>query len=133
MPRRSKVDDPRIDASLRTRRLEELETRELQARMAGLFAANTPRRMARLRGGLRDGNREELLIAAYSLASTAAVVGADELRALAIEVERCVQADRLPAVEQLAEKMDRAIASLLSAWALAGLLSPDADPGETPR
>lgn len=126
------MNDPRLGEPLPPRLLEALEGSELLARMAALFTANTPRRVARLRRALQNGDREELLIAAYSLASTSAVVGAEELRALAIDVEHCVHEGDLSSIEQLAEQIDRALAARISAWVAAGVLPADPAPGQNP-
>jgi len=83
-------------------RLKEWGGEELLSQMVRLFLDNSPERMEQIRGGVDGGDIRESEKGAHSLKSSAANLGAEELRALATSMER-----------HASEREDAAVAALL--------------------
>ena len=61
---------------------------KLLGQMVRLFLENSPTRMEQIRSGVEEGDLKEAERAAHSLKSSAANLGAEELRTLAADMER---------------------------------------------
>ena len=102
--------NPRAAATLR-----EWGGDKLLAQMVRLFLENSPTRMEQIRSGVEGGDLKEAERAAHSLKSSAANLGAEELRALAAEMERTAGTRDQEAVKLLFESLNTAYAKAIAA------------------
>jgi HPt (histidine-containing phosphotransfer) domain-containing protein len=81
------MSEPVVLDSAALDRLKEWGGEKLLSQMVRLFLENSPARMEQIRGGVDGGDIVESEKGAHSLKSSAANVGAEELRALATSME----------------------------------------------
>jgi HPt (histidine-containing phosphotransfer) domain-containing protein len=91
-------------------RLKEWGGEKLLAQMLRLFLDNSPARMEQIRVGVSGGDVGEAEKGAHSLKSSAANVGASELRALAATMERHASQKEESAVAALLPDLEGAYA-----------------------
>lgn len=96
-------------------RLKEWGGERLLSQMVKLFLENSPTRMDQIRGGIGGGDIEEAEKGAHSLKSSAANVGAEELRAAAAAMERHASDKEEPAVTALLPTLEEAYARACAA------------------
>jgi HPt (histidine-containing phosphotransfer) domain-containing protein len=82
--------------------------RPAQAEFLRLFAADTPRQMARLRQAAERGDAAELAQTAHRLAGSSATVGAKLLGTLAAKLETLARAGDAPGSAALVADLERA-------------------------
>lgn len=103
-------DPPSIDPQALDR-LREWGGEKLLSQMLRLFLENSLVRMDQIREGSTSGALEQAEQGAHSLKSSAANVGAGEVRALSAEMEERAAAGDEEAVEALLPRLENAYAS----------------------
>jgi histidine phosphotransfer protein HptB len=106
-------------------RLKEWGGEKLLSQMVRLFLDNSPARMDQIRDGMGGGDISEAEKGAHSLKSSAANVGAEELRALAASMERHASQKEEAEASSLLPDLENAYARACAALAeIAGEASP---------
>ncbi|HSM61891.1 MAG TPA: Hpt domain-containing protein [Longimicrobiales bacterium] len=115
LPPARAMTDPEILDPTALDRLREWGGDKLLGQMIRLFLDNSPTRMDQIRAAVNGGEIRDAERAAHSLKSTAANLGAEELRALAAELE-AVAATRDPhATRACLAELERAHVRAVSA------------------
>ncbi len=104
------ADDAVIDPEALDR-LREWGGDKLLGQMLRLFLENSPKRMAQIRGGLGDGPLDDAEKGAHSLKSSAANVGAMDVRTVAAAMEERARAGEDVDARGLLPDLERAYAS----------------------
>lgn len=104
------TDDASIDPDALDR-LREWGGEKLLSQMVRLFLENSVTRMDQIRGGAESGDLTEAEQGAHSLKSSAANVGAQEVRTLAAEMEGLASAGDLEGLKGLVPRLNEAYAS----------------------
>lgn len=89
-------------------RLREWGGDKLVGQMVKLFLANSPARVEQIRAGLASNDAEEAERGAHSLKSSAANVGGEEVRRIALEMEGAATRGDLEAVGNLLPTLEEA-------------------------
>jgi len=84
--------------------LERMVGGDVVDEVLGLYLANSPKRLAAVRAGLRSDDPDAVARALHDLKSSAGMVGANEVMRLAEELERLARARDL---KPLAERLER--------------------------
>jgi HPt (histidine-containing phosphotransfer) domain-containing protein len=93
-------------------RLKEWGGDKLAGQMVRLFLKNSGTRMDQIRTGVGEGDREEVERGAHSLKSSAANIGAENLRTLSTQIESA-------ALEEDVARMSALLPEMESAYGLA--------------
>lgn len=93
-------------------RLKEWGGDKLAGQMVRLFLKNSGTRMDQIRTGVGDGVTEEVERGAHSLKSSAANIGAEDLRTISTQIESA-------ALEEDVDRLDTLLPGLESAYGLA--------------
>lgn len=96
-------------------RLKEWGGEKLLAQMLRLFLDNAPGRMSQIRNGVAGGNIKETEKGAHSLKSSAANIGAEQVRAIAANMERAAADGDVAAVTTLLPSLEAAFAQAIGA------------------
>lgn len=96
-------------------RLQEWGGDKLLAQMIRLFLENAPGRMSQIRDGIKGGDIHEAEKGAHSLKSSAANVGAHQVRNLAADMERAASGEDVAGVQELLPPLEHAFAEAISA------------------
>jgi HPt (histidine-containing phosphotransfer) domain-containing protein len=105
------MSEPVVLDSAALARLKEWGGEKLLVQMIQLFLDNSPARMEQIRAGAQaDGDVKEAEKGAHSLKSSAANVGAEEVRTLAAAVERHASAGAHTSVGELLPQLESAYA-----------------------
>jgi HPt (histidine-containing phosphotransfer) domain-containing protein len=102
--------NPKAAAALR-----EWGGEKLLGQMVRLFLENSPTRMEQIRSGVEGGDLKEAERAAHSLKSSAANLGAEELRTLAADIERTAGTRDPESVRALLGSLNTAYAKAIAA------------------
>ncbi len=89
-------------------RLREWGGDKLVGQMVKLFLANSPARVDQIRAGLESNDAQESERGAHSLKSSAANVGGEEVRRIALEMEGAAAKGDLEAVRGLLPSLEEA-------------------------
>jgi HPt (histidine-containing phosphotransfer) domain-containing protein len=89
-------------------RLREWGGDKLVGQMAKLFLANSPARVQQIRAGVEGNDAQEAERGAHSLKSSAANVGGEEVRRIALEMEGAAARGDLEAVRSLMPMLEEA-------------------------
>jgi HPt (histidine-containing phosphotransfer) domain-containing protein len=95
-------------------RLREWGGEKLVGQMVQLFIANSPARLDQIRAGVATNEPEEAEKGAHSLKSSAANVGAAQVRALSADIESAAIDGNAEAVSQLLPRLEVAFAKAIS-------------------
>lgn len=110
------IDSDAIDALVALRRPGKPD---LVARVVGLFHEETPRLLQAIQDGLDEGDMESVRVAAHTLKSSSAYVGAREFAETCSRVERSARdgnlVDCLLAADGLADLYERSVTALADA------------------
>ncbi|HKJ02267.1 MAG TPA: Hpt domain-containing protein [Longimicrobiales bacterium] len=109
MPESSVLDDDAVA------RLREWGGNKLLGQMIRLFLENAPGRMDQIRTGSGGGDIKEAERGAHSLKSSAANIGAMEVRKFAAEIERAAGEGDLKRVQELVPSIETAFADAVAA------------------
>jgi len=96
-------------------RLKEWGGDKLLAQMLRLFLDNAPGRMSQIRNGLAGGDIKEAEKGAHSLKSSSANVGAEQVRAIAADMERAAAGGDTTAVQALLPSLENAFSQAIAA------------------
>jgi HPt (histidine-containing phosphotransfer) domain-containing protein len=96
-------------------RLREWGGEKLLGQMIRLFLANAPGRMTQIREGIGGGDIKESEKGAHSLKSSAANVGAQQVRAIAADMERAAAGGDTAAVSALLPSLESAFSQAVTA------------------
>lgn len=98
----------------------------------GLFLADAPKLLELLRDGLSTGDHKSMLRAVHTLKSSAAMVAAVELAAVAASAEAHARGARIDEVEKLLPQLDALLAGALRELSVIGV-ELDSASGETEK
>lgn len=104
------TDDSSIDIAALDR-LRDWGGEKLVVEMLRLFLENSPLRVDQIRAGTSSGDASEAEKGAHSLKSSAANVGARDLRAVAAEMEEVAHAEDVEGLKVLLPRLEEAYAS----------------------
>lgn len=104
------MSDLQILDSKAMERLREWGGEELASQMVELFLTNSPSRVDQIRSGLAGQDAEAAERGAHSLKSSAANLGAERVRHLALEIERAASGQDLSTAAELFLALEEAYA-----------------------
>jgi two-component system cell cycle response regulator DivK len=102
------MDNPEIIDEMAIQRLHRIGGDELVGELIAIFLKNTPERLASAFKGADTGNMSQVLIAAHSLKSSCANLGAKKMRELAIEIEKIALDGNTTVLPGLIKKLEAA-------------------------
>ena len=88
---------------------------DLAARVLGLFRAETPASLAAMEAGVDDSDLEAVRIAAHTLKSSSAYVGARELSDTCAQIERAAREGNFPECLVLTDSLEELFTETLQA------------------
>lgn len=109
-------------------RLHRIGGNELVGELISIFLRNAPERIASAAAGAESGNMNQVMLAAHSLKSSCANLGAQHMRQLAIDIEAVALAGNSTALPDMIRKLDDAFQKIRPL-----LESRSAHPPQRPR
>lgn len=102
------MSDPEVIDPKAIAKLREWGGDELLGQMVKLFLANSPARVQQIRAGVEGNDAQEAERGAHSLKSSAANLGGEEVRRIALEMEGAASRGDLEAVGRLVPALEEA-------------------------
>lgn len=111
------MDAPEIIDEVAIQRLHRIGGDELVGELIAIFLKNTPDRITSALNGADTGNMSQVMIAAHSLKSSCANLGAMRMRQLAIDIEKIALNGNNAALPELIKQLENAFQQVRPALA----------------